>query len=653
MKLSIVIVNYNVKYFLEQCLISVRKAVQGLNAEIFVVDNNSVDGSCDMVKEKFPEVVLLENKVNTGFAVANNQAIKLSKGEYVLLLNPDTVVEEDTFTKACGFMDAHTDAGGLGVHMIDGKGNFLPESKRGLPTPSVAFYKIFGLSSLFPKSKTFGKYHLGYLDKNKTNQVDVLSGAFMLMRKTALDKVGLLDEDFFMYGEDIDLSYRITKGGYKNYYFPETKIIHYKGESTKKSSVNYVLVFYKAMVIFARKHFSQRNATVFSLLINMAVYLRAGLAIIARMFDKTLLPILDFLLIFLGFYILKNYWEVNVKQLHYPLIYMRVFVPVYLLIWIAGIFFSGGYDRPVHLLKMIRGIATGTIIILVGYALLNEQYRFSRALILIGTLWAMLGLTLLRFALSLTNNKKFALANNVKKKTVLVAEPQEAQRILSLLQLTGSNTTFLGLVCDQQVLPDELKPFKLGNSSQLTEIMEIYSADEVIFSARDFSSQQIISVMLHSKNKNIEYKIAPPESMFIIGSNSINDNGDLYFMDVNALSTPESLRNKRLFDILTCLVMLILFPILIFIIKQPFQFLKNWLSVLISRYNWVSIKAGDDVKNNIKQGILNPGDAVSEINPSPEAIKRLNLFYAKEYNWENDVKILRKGIKMAGRKVKF
>ena len=157
-------------------------------------------------------------------------------------------------------MDAHDNAGGLGVYMIDGKGNFLPESKRGLPTPSVAFYKIFGLSSLFPKSKIFGKYHLGFLDKNKTHEVDVLSGAFMLMRKATLDKVGLLDEDYFMYGEDIDLSYRITKGGYKNYYFADTKIIHYKGESTKKSSVNYVFVFYKARVIFAKKHFAPGNA---------------------------------------------------------------------------------------------------------------------------------------------------------------------------------------------------------------------------------------------------------------------------------------------------------------------------------------------------------------------------------------------------------
>jgi GT2 family glycosyltransferase len=281
-KLSVIIVNYNVKYFLEQALHSVRKAVKGMDAEVFVVDNNSVDGSCEMVKRKFPEVILIENKDNPGFSKANNQAIRQSKGEYILLLNPDTVVEEDCFEKVTAFMDQTPDAGALGVKMIDGKGHFLPESKRGLPTPQVAFYKMFGLSALFPRSKRFGRYHLGYLDKDETHPVDVLAGAFMLLRKKTLEEIGLLDEDYFMYGEDIDLSYRITKAGYKNYYFPHTTIIHYKGESTKKSSVNYVFVFYRAMIIFAQKHYSQKHARLFSILINAAIYARASIAIVFR-----------------------------------------------------------------------------------------------------------------------------------------------------------------------------------------------------------------------------------------------------------------------------------------------------------------------------------------------------------------------------------
>ena len=241
--LSIIIVNYNVEYFLEQCLNSVMLAAKNVNSEVIVVDNNSSDGSIEMLKAKFPKVQVIQNSENVGFSKANNQGIKIGKGKYILLLNPDTVIDEQTLTKITDRMNADDQIGGLGVRMVDGKGVFLPESKRGLPTPLVAFYKIFGLSSIFKKSKRFGRYHLSYLDEFEENEIDILSGAFMCMRKSVLDKIGLLDEAFFMYGEDIDLSYRIQKAGYKNIYFPQTTIIHYKGESTKKSSVNYVFVF--------------------------------------------------------------------------------------------------------------------------------------------------------------------------------------------------------------------------------------------------------------------------------------------------------------------------------------------------------------------------------------------------------------------------
>ncbi len=234
MKLSVIIVNYNVQYFLENCLNSVVKAAKDVSCEVFVVDNNSVDGSVEMVREKFPEVKLIANQVNLGFSKANNQAIKQANGEYILLLNPDTVIEENTFKCCVDFFESNPKAGGLGVKMLDGKGKFLPESKRGLPTPVVAFYKIFGLAQLFPKSERFGQYHLGHLSKDKNHEIEILSGAFMMVRKSVLDQIGLLDENFFMYGEDIDLSYRITQAGYKNYYLADTSIIHYKGESTKK-----------------------------------------------------------------------------------------------------------------------------------------------------------------------------------------------------------------------------------------------------------------------------------------------------------------------------------------------------------------------------------------------------------------------------------
>ena len=280
MKLSVVIVNYNVKYFLEQCLRSVLKASKYVETEVFVVDNNSSDNSLEYLTPLFPEVVFIANKDNPGFSKANNQAIKLAKGDYVLLLNPDTVVGEYSFLNVCKFMDNHLDAGALGVRMLNGYGDFLPESKRGFPSPWNSFCKMFGISKIFPKSPFFAQYHLRYLSENEIHVVDVLAGAFMLLRKSALDKTGLLDDTFFMYGEDIDLSYRMNLEGYKNYYFPET-IIHYKGESTKKD-VLYVKIFYQAMIIFFKKHYPNYSR-LYSFFVHFAIYMRAGLAALNKL----------------------------------------------------------------------------------------------------------------------------------------------------------------------------------------------------------------------------------------------------------------------------------------------------------------------------------------------------------------------------------
>jgi GT2 family glycosyltransferase len=280
MKLTVIIVSYNVNHFLEQCIKSVIKASHSLNVDIVVVDNCSEDDSVNMIRNRFPEVKLIVNPDNKGFSKANNQAIRQSDSDYVLLLNPDTVLEECALIRTLGFMESHPEAGGLGIRMIDGQGYYLPESKRGLPTPWASFCKMSHLSQLFPRSAFYNRYHAGNLSENETNKIEVLAGAFMLLRRKVLNEIGLLDEDFFMYGEDIDLSFRITKAGYFNYYFPEASMIHYKGESTRKSSLNYVHLFYGAMLIFARKHFVGKNELLLSLVILPGVYFRASIAMI-------------------------------------------------------------------------------------------------------------------------------------------------------------------------------------------------------------------------------------------------------------------------------------------------------------------------------------------------------------------------------------
>ncbi|MDR1632382.1 MAG: glycosyltransferase family 2 protein [Dysgonamonadaceae bacterium] len=284
MKLSIVIVNYNVKYYLEQCLDSVLKSVQNLDTEIFVVDNHSSDGSLEYLIPKFPNVHFIGNKENAGFSTANNQAIEQAKGEYILLLNPDTVLGEDTLSKVCRFMDEDKQIGAVGVKMLDGFGCFLPESKRGFPSPWNSFAKISGLARLFPHLKIFGGYHLRYLDENETHEVEVLAGAFMMLRKETIEKSGSLDNRFFMYGEDIDLSYRINQAGYSNFYFPEP-IIHYKGESTKKD-IRYVKHFYEAMLIFFNKHYPHSNR-LYKWTIQLAIILTGFVSAIRKIFVRT------------------------------------------------------------------------------------------------------------------------------------------------------------------------------------------------------------------------------------------------------------------------------------------------------------------------------------------------------------------------------
>ena len=283
MKISVVIVNYNVKYYVGQCIDSVRRALQGIDSEIIVVDNHSRDGSVDYLS-KIEGVRIIESGHNLGFSKANNIAIRQSTAEYVLMLNPDTIVAEDAIRMIIDFADSHPQAGGIGVRMHNDWGTTARESRRGLPSPMTSFYKMIGLSKRLPQHRKFGRYYMGWLPWDSPSRIEVVSGACFLVRRKALDEVGLMDEDYFMYGEDIDLSYRLLKGGWENWFVP-ADIIHYKGESTQKTSFNYVHVFYNAMLIFMRKHYSHLSWLIIWPL-QIAVYFIALLALIGTLFDR-------------------------------------------------------------------------------------------------------------------------------------------------------------------------------------------------------------------------------------------------------------------------------------------------------------------------------------------------------------------------------
>ena len=284
MKLAVVIVNYNVQHYLEQCLLSLQKALNGIEAEVYVVDNHSKDGSVEALQPRFSSVKFITSQHNLGFARANNVAIRQSESEYVLLLNPDTIVTPDGISHSLEFMDAHPEAGALGLKMLHADGTPAKESRRGLPSPLTAFYKMTGLCERFPKHHKLGKYYMGYLPWDEPSEIEVVSGAYCMLRREVLNQVGLLDEDYFMYGEDIDLSYRILKAGWKNWYLPE-HILHYKGESTQKSSFRYVHVFYGAMLIFFRKHYSHLSWLI-ALPIQLAIFTKAFLASIKMICGK-------------------------------------------------------------------------------------------------------------------------------------------------------------------------------------------------------------------------------------------------------------------------------------------------------------------------------------------------------------------------------
>ncbi len=521
MELSVIIVSYNVRHFLEQCLNSVRKASRAIECEVLVVDNNSADGSCSMVSREFPEARLIINHINRGFSAANNQALKIAKGRYILLLNPDTMVEEETFTRCISFMENHPDAGALGVRMINGKGRFLPESKRGLPTPRTAFFKITGLSRIFPKSGLINRYYLGNLDSMKTAEAAIISGAFMFLRGEAVASTGYFDEDYFMYGEDVDYSHRLLQAGFKNYYFPETSIIHFKGESTKKGDLSVFINFYRAMLIFVRKHLNNGKLKNFIFLIKTAIFISAGLTLLKQFGKKFFLPVAEGFIIYLIFRIFTSIWG-TIKfgaGYDYPDIFIGIMIPIYSFVMLFSIAVVSGYKIPVGPGRVIKGIIAGTLIILIIYAILPLNLRFSRAIIIFSGLILLAALPLLRILISLLIP---AMADNPFSKTgrtLIVSGTEGYTRVKDLMTKLGIKNRIAGRV---SISPDDFEEEVLGSIDQIKEVIRINGIKEIIFTTSDLTASQIIDNMHLISKLNISIKIATAGDRYIIGSQYVN-----------------------------------------------------------------------------------------------------------------------------------
>ncbi|MBK8228005.1 MAG: glycosyltransferase [Flavobacteriales bacterium] len=644
MKLSVIIVNYNVRAYLEQCLRTVFKALEGINGEVFVVDNQSTDGSVEMVREKFPLVRLIANAENVGFSRANNQAIRASIGEHVLLLNPDTVVGEDVFRKVLAFLDAHPKAGGLGVRMIDGTGHFLPESKRGLPTPAVAFYKIIGLTRLFPRSRVFGRYHLGHLPEHEAARIEILSGACMFLRRKTLDEVGLLDESFFMYGEDIDLSYRITLGGYENWYYPEARIIHYKGESTKKSSVNYVFVFYNAMAIFAQKHFTRRRTDVLGMLITGSIYLSAAGAIVMRFLRRALLPMTDALMglaILFGWSLFVGKEGLFMQQL------TDLALPFGLSLAVIGM--VGGYDLPVRLINVLKATAA----IFIGLLLWFRPFGASNFLedIFQEFEWTIIGLwtgTALvagltsRLLLHLLRTKPYSLRTLDRKRVLAIGSPDERKHALALLWQTHFGLGRQKQLDPQDVLADDA-------DQAIRKKIRKHGIDEVVFCAKDLSWARIIALIEGLRHAGVMVKIAQPGIEHIIGPNSVESLHDLDLMEPHAVNGDGARRSKRLFDVVMALALLVGWPVAAWFVADGSGLLSNAWNVLLGRRSWVGYRPGAERSLRLPQlraGIIDPLPTVAS--PTAAMTLRANTAYAKDYSPINDLELLVNGFRKLG-----
>jgi O-antigen biosynthesis protein len=635
MQLSIVIVNYKVPYFMEHCLSSVMAASKHIQTEVIVVDNASGDESVFLIQQYFPEVIVIANTTNVGFAQANNQGLAIAKGEYILYLNPDTILPEDALQQSINTLKANKNIGALGVRLIDGKGQYLPESKRGFPSLFTAFYKITGIYRLAPKHAVLNKYYMGSVSQHTSGVVDVLPGCFMLMPRDVINKVGGFSNDYFMYGEDIDLSYMVQQAGFNNYYLASTTIIHYKGESTKKGSLNYVRLFYQAMIIFAQKHFTSSKQKIYIPFIKIAIILRATLGVLVAALSKLLLPLLDACIMLLCLQGTKQLWLTYIKPLtNYTAPIIHLFFAIYILVWLVSIYFSGGYDTPLKKVNILKGISVGAIVILVVYGLLPESVRFSRGITLLGATSSAVCIWLIRWvlqALGVQQVKGNAASNNI---MVVSEHAQSYNNVLAILHKAGVHKDVVGNICMQH-----LKPNDMGSITDISTLLPIHYISEVIFTYPDASYHTIISTMQHLGTE-YNYKLYSQHALSIIGSNSKNTAGDLYTeLQHYNIATAMGVRNKRMFDIMASLILILLYPIIIFILKNK-KVLQQCLLVLLGKYTWCHYKQADNLIQQlprIKQGVYEPLQHMPTNNTTAHQI---NINYAKHYSIALDIRYM-------------
>jgi GT2 family glycosyltransferase len=651
MKLSVIIVNYNVRYFLELCVDSVLKAADGIDAEVIVADNNSADGSMQMLRERFPQVIRIENKENAGFSKANNQGVAVARGEYILFLNPDTVMPEDFFQKTLAYLDAHPEAGALGPRLIDGKGRFAPDSKKSFPTLRVALFKSSGLNRIFPRSPFFNSYYAVHVGEWHTAPVEVLSGCCMMLRRSVIDRIGgAFDEDYFMYCEDVDLSYRVRQAGFQNIYFPEATLVHYKGESTRKATLSYIRIFNEALATFVRKHYSKGQARLFLSVLYVGIGLRALLGLLRSMFRMLRMPLFDALVLLVTLFLMKEFWVNHIRGVPpVPPDFILATFPAYIFLWIASLWLNGAYDQPYRPLRVVRGMVVGSVFILAYYGLLSASLRYSRGLIMlsgvVGTV-ALLGLHELLYRLGIL---RFIPIDDEQRKSVLVGDVRTYDEAAELLVKVPGAPELSGRIA---VSESELAEDSLGNIGQIQSVLYTAGIGEVIFCAQSLSYSRILEEMQRCGGQ-YDYKIHVPGSRGFVGSNSSHAAGDLYTAGRRfALAQFAQQRNKRVFDIVASVGILLGSPLLLLAVRRPGGLLDNALQVLIGRKTWIGYEAslsGLSGLPRIKPAVLPPYNLLPDFSPDEHLRRELATDYARRYTPGVDAGFLWRNLRWLGR----
>jgi len=639
MQLSIIIVNFRVRYFLEQCLHSVDQAIKHLEGEVIVIDNNSGDGSIAYLKPSFPWVRFIELSENIGFAKANNLGLKQAKGEFVLFLNPDTIVAEDAFTKSIGCFQQHQDVGALGIKMLDGSGRFLKESKRGFPSPLTSFYKLTGLANLFPHSSIFARYYLGHLSNEQDSEVEVLAGAFMMLRKSLLDEIGGFDEIFFMYGEDIDLSYRVSQAGMKNYYLASSSIIHFKGESTRKGSLNYVKIFYQAMILFVHKHYQGAGAFLFRSFLKIAIWLRAFFAVGAGFFRMAGLPLADIFITVSTLLLTMQFWYSVIK----PNVMIDGFMVRAACIVFSSMFLlvgsiAGLYDKCYNARRVFYSLLIWMTVILAFYSLLPEQYRFSRGIITVAGLLSIFAILFFRLILQRYNLIETEASAIEFRQLIVSGEQQDYEEVALLLQRSGSQQQLLG-----RLTLDNSETHVFGSVFGLKNIIKSISLHNLVFCISEKYSTKMVLKIIENHAGLIRFIFHFRNSNSLIASDNVHSRGEVVAATMYYnLAKMQYRRSKRVFDILLSLCVLLSLPLQLLLQEKRWESIRNACLVLVGKKTWVGYFTPTCALPQLRDGILcTNGRKHVSINIIDEKLGSiLDGRYAIDYTWAKDLSIV-------------